>query len=254
MTGVQTCALPILEKVIDFVKPDYVVVGEATRLSIDRGGRGRAEIHLTSFGKSAHSSSPQAGRCAVTDMLGLVDAIAKRPRATHPVLGSSSMVLTDIISKPYPGHSVIPYRCHVTYDRRLLVGESDSSVMEELKAMCTIEGARYEASIAVLEEKTCTGHTFRGKKFFPAWILPEDHPFVTASIQGLKSVGIEAQLGAYRFCTNATYSAGHAGIPSIGFGIGREEDAHTVDESISIEELYAAEKGYQGIVYAVSCL
>jgi putative selenium metabolism hydrolase len=247
----EGCAL---EKVMDFVRPDYVVIGEATRLAIDRGGRGRAEIHLKSFGTSAHSSSPQAGHCAVTDMLELVHAIARHPRKTDPVLGPGSMVLTDIISEPYPGHSVIPYRCRTTYDRRLLVGESDASVAEELKALCAIEGARFEASIAVLEEKTCTGHTFVGKKFFPAWILSEDHPLVGAALRGLKSVGIEAALGAYRFCTNAAYSAGRAGIPTIGFGIGREEDAHTVDESIAIEDLYLAERGYQGIVYSVSSL
>ena len=39
-------------------------------------------------------------------------------------LGDAVMALTDIISEPYPGYSVIPSRCRVTYDRRLLAGET----------------------------------------------------------------------------------------------------------------------------------
>ena len=35
-----------LKTVMDVVHPDFVVIGEATELRLNRGGRGRAEIHL----------------------------------------------------------------------------------------------------------------------------------------------------------------------------------------------------------------
>jgi putative selenium metabolism hydrolase len=240
-----------IKSVVEMVHPDFVVIGESTRLNLNRGGRGRAEIQLTTFGRSAHSSSPEAGRCAVTDMMRVIQAISGRPVAEDPVLGPGSIVLTDIISEPHPGHSVIPYRCHVTYDRRLLTGESSSGLLSELNNLPGLEGIEFTVSLTPLEERTYTGALLKGEKFFPAWIFPETHPFVQSALQGLKSAGLFPQIGAYRFCTNAAYCAGVAGIPTVGFGIGREEDAHTVDESIAIADMAIAERGYQGIIQSV---
>ena len=243
----EGCAI---ESVVNHVHPDFVVIGESTRLQLNRGGRGRAEIHVTTLGRSAHSSSPEAGHCAVTDMLRVIQAIGGQAVKVDPALGPGSIVLTDIISEPHPGHSVIPYRCHVTYDRRLLPGESGAGLLEGLKSLPGLEGVDFGVSVAPLAERTYTGAQFLGEKFFPAWVFPEAHPFVQSALGGLKSAGLNPRVGAYRFCTNAAHCAGVAGIPTVGFGIGREEDAHTVDESVAIEDMATAARGYQGIMYS----
>ncbi|MBI5301080.1 MAG: YgeY family selenium metabolism-linked hydrolase [Chloroflexi bacterium] len=232
-----------LRTVTDEVKPDFVVIGEATELNLNRGGRGRAEIHLETIGKPAHSSSPQLGVNAVTLMLRAVDAIERMPVARDELLGDALMVLTDIISDPYPGNSVIPSRCRVTYDRRLLPGETIESVLGALPV---------NAKIAEGEHATYTGRTLRGAKFFPAWVLAEEHPFVQNALRGLRAAGLNPRIGAYRFCTNATYSAGIARVPTIGFGPAREGDAHVVDERIAIEDLIAAARGYRGMIETIN--
>jgi len=56
-------------------------------------------------------------------MIRLMQAVESAPMPTHPVIGASQITLTDIISEPYPGHSVVPNRCKVSYDRRLIPGE-----------------------------------------------------------------------------------------------------------------------------------
>lgn len=236
--------------VVEALRPEFVVIGEATELNLNRGGRGRAEIQLKTVGRSAHSSSPQAGHCAVTDMMRVIQAVNDRPAPVDAVLGAGSIVLTDIISAPHPGYSVIPYRCDVTYDRRLLPADNRESLLEALNSLPGLDDIQYTAALAPLEERTYTGKLLQGEKFFPAWVFPETHPFVQSALRGLKSVGLNPQIGAYRFCTNAAYSAGVAGIPTVGFGIGREEDAHIVDESIVVEDLSTAAKGYQGIIYS----
>jgi putative selenium metabolism hydrolase len=239
-----------LKSVVEALRPDFVVIGEATELNLNRGGRGRAEIQLKTFGRSAHSSSPQAGRCAVTDMIRVIQAIQDKPAPVDAVLGPGSIVLTDIISEPHPGHSVIPYRCDVTYDRRLLPADSKESLLNELKSLPGLADIEYSVALADMEERTYSGSLLKGEKFFPAWVFPETHPFVQSALRGLKSAGLNPQVGAYRFCTNAAYCAGVAGIPTVGFGIGREEDAHIVDESIAVADLLTAAKGYQGIIYS----
>jgi len=241
-----------LKDVMDAVSPDFVVIGEATDLKLNRGGRGRAEIHLETIGRPSHSSTPHLGRNAVHDMLRVVAAVERLPMQSDSFLGPAIMALTDIISDPYPAYSVIPSRCRVTYDRRLLPGEMVAGVLGDLRGLRDLEGLTIDlrATIAQGEHTTYTGAVLRGPKFLPAFLFPEDHPFVQTAARGLRSAGLDPQMGAYRFCTNAAYSAGMAGVPTIGFGPGREEDAHVVDERVAVADVVAAERGYRGIIEA----
>ena len=242
-----------LKAIMDSVHPDFVVIGEATELNLNRGGRGRAEIQMETVGRPAHSSNPEVGRNAVLDMLPIVAGVAAMPVRDDPLLGQAICVLTDIISDPYPGCSVIPSRCRATLDRRLLRGETAETVLAEFQQLAAAgnAGTELHVRIAAAEHRTYTGQLLSGPKFMPAWTFAEDHPFVAATLRGLRSAGMQPAVGAYRFCTDAAYSAGTAGIPTIGFGPGRERDAHVIDKSLSLDELMAARRGYQGIVAAV---
>ena len=240
-----------LRTVMDAVKPDFVVIGEATNLNLNRGGRGRAEVHLTTTGRPAHSSSPHLGRNAVLDMMKVIAAIETLALPSEPLMGPAIMALTDIISEPYPGYSVVPTRCRVTYDRRLLPGERPADVLSAITDHPAVQGLPLQAQIAAGEHVAYTGATLRADKFFPAWIFPENHPFVARSLVGLQAVGLQPSISAYRFCTNGAYSAGIAGVPTIGFGPAKESDAHVVDERLLLSDLFAAAKGYQGIIEAV---
>jgi putative selenium metabolism hydrolase len=238
-----------LRTVMDVVQPDFVVIGEPTDLNLAHGGRGRAEIHLNAIGKPAHSSSPHLGVNAVHRMIPAIQAMEKLPMQADAVLGPGVMALTDIISEPYPSYSVIPSRCHVVYDRRLLAGETSESVLAEINALP--EMGDIQVTIGVGEYTAYTGTILRGPKCFPAWKLDTNHDFVQAAFVGLKSAGLNPSFRAYQFCTNAAYSAGVAGVPTIGFGPSPESRAHIVDEYIGLADLKAAARGYQGIIRSV---
>ena len=242
---------PTLKTVMDAIHPDYVVIGEATDFNLNRGGRGRAELVIESIGRSAHSSSPQVGLCAIHEMIKIIRAVEEVEVEFDPLLGPGFMVLTDIISEPYPGHSVIANRCRVSYDWRLLVGETIDSVVNRINQLPELNGVEYSTKVLFAEHQTYSGATLRGWKFYPAWKLEENHPFVQGALNGLHSAGLLPEVGAYRFCTNAAYSAGTAGIPTVGFGLGKESDAHTVDECIHLADLDRAECGYKGIIESI---
>lgn len=237
-----------LSAVMAAVKPDLVVIGESTNLNLAHGGRGRAEIHLETIGRPSHSSSPQLGVNAVHLMLPAIQAIDALDLPTDPLLGPAIMALTDIISEPYPGHSVIPSRCRVTYDRRLLAGETAAGVLSQLRALPGLAGVN--VTVPTGEYAAYTGVKLTSEKFFPAWKLPADHAFVQSALAGLRASGLSPELGAYRFCTNAAYSAGVANVPTIGFGPSAEGQAHVVDEYIELTQLRAVARGYQGIIEA----
>ncbi|WP_286933619.1 MULTISPECIES: YgeY family selenium metabolism-linked hydrolase [Aminobacterium] len=237
--------------------PDCVVIGEASSLNLKRGQRGRAEVVLETYGKSAHSSNPDVGLNAVKTMVPLLAAIERefQPKE-QPVLGKGILELTDIISSPYPGASVVPERCRVTYDRRLLVGETDAEVLDQIQKIIDEEKKRNskldaKVALAVGSEMCYTGAPIEATRYAPGWLFPEDNWFVAAALRGLRQAGLNPELSHYAFCTNGSYYAGKAGIPTIGFGGSLESLAHVVDEYIEIDQLEKACLGYMGIIRSV---
>ena len=99
---------------------------------------------------------------------------------------------------------------------------------------------------------TCyTGLKFSAERFAPAWIFEEEHPFVQKVMEGLKAVGQKPEYSHYYFCTNGSYYAGKAGIPTVGYGGSLETLAHVTDEYIEIDQLVKACEGYMGIIRAL---
>lgn len=237
--------------------PDMVIIGEATSATLKIGQRGRAEVVVETLGVSCHSSNPEKGVNAVYHMTELIAALRQLPPKTHPLLGEGILVLTDIHSSPYPGSSVVPERCRATFDRRLLVGETEESVLAEIERVILsvkqhIPELRATVRIAEGENDCWTGHTLRAKRFFPAWAMEENCDLVQQALRGLREAGVDAPISHYAFCTNGSSFCGEAGIPTVGFGPSLENLAHTVDEYVEIEQLERAVRGYRGMLRALT--
>lgn len=234
--------------------PDFVVIGEPSGLTLKRGQRGRAEVLLETFGKNAHSSNPSVGINAVKKMMKAILAIESgfTPKV-HPVLGEGILEVTDIISSPYPGASVVPDKCSATFDRRLLENETKDDVLNQVRdflapLLAEDPKMKFGVSLARGEEKCYTGEPIEAERFAPGWIFPENDPFVQASLEGLRSVGQDPKISHYYFCTNGSYYAGKAGIPTVGFGGSLETLAHVDDEYMEVDQLVKACEGYYGII------
>jgi putative selenium metabolism hydrolase len=241
-------------KISEAVQPDYVIIGEASNLNLKIGQRGRAEIVLESFGKSCHSANPEKGINAVYKICRAVEAIGRIKPLHHDVLGDGILELTDIKSSPYPGASVVPDYCRVTYDRRLLVGEKKESVLRPLqevlsRLMKEDKTAKYKVSYAMGEEKCYTGSEIKGERFFPGWLYKEEEGFVQAVKKELNGRGFAPKITQYNFCTNGSHYAGEKHIPTIGLGPSRENIAHTLNEYIEISQLSGAVECY-GVIMA----
>jgi putative selenium metabolism hydrolase len=235
-------------------EPDMVIIGEASNLTLKRGQRGRAEVVLETKGKTAHSSNPSVGLNAVRKMMKVLLAVEGNfVPSVNAVLGEGILEVTDIISSPFPGASVVPDNCRVTFDRRLLVDETEDFVLGQIQqiideAASSDPDIRTELYLAVGEDMCYTGEPIRAVRFAPGWLFPDDHPFVQTALDGLREVGQNPELSHYYFCTNGSYYAGKAGIPTIGYGGSLETLAHVDDEYIEIDQLVKACEGYYGIV------
>ncbi|MDR3146603.1 MAG: YgeY family selenium metabolism-linked hydrolase [Treponema sp.] len=243
-------------KISELVRPDFVIIGEASDLNLKIGQRGRAEVVVETFGVPAHSANPEKGLNAVYKMCRVVEAIRTLTPPEHPVLGKGIMELTDIQSHPYPGASVVPEYCRVTYDRRLLVGETRERVLAPVQALLDRLAAEDPAlkarvSFARGREICYTGEIIEGERFFPGWLYDEGEPFVQRVLGELRAMSRSPQVTRYNFCTNGSHYAGEAGIPTIGLGPSREDLAHTIDEYIEVDQLTGAAECYYGVMKAL---
>ena len=238
------------------VRPDYVVIGEASQCDLKIGQRGRAEIVVETYGVPAHSANPEKGVNAVYAMGRVMEALRRLPPPEHPVLGKGILELTDIRSEPYPGASVVPAYCRATYDRRLLVGETPESVLAPIQAVLDSLAAadpsfRGRISFAKGEARCYTGNTIQGERFFPGWLRDRKEPFIVDILAGLEAAGLTPAVRQYSFCTNGSHYAGEAGIPTVGLGPSREDLAHTVDEYVELEQLERACESYYALLGAL---
>ncbi|MHB1627367.1 MAG: YgeY family selenium metabolism-linked hydrolase [Bacilli bacterium] len=246
---------PSLLHVAHNVHPDFVIICEATGLHLAVGQRGRAEISIEVFGIPTHSSRPELGVNAAERMADIIQALRQWSPPHHPVLGTGVLVLTDIVSRPYPGLSVVPDYCAATFDRRTLPGETMDSVLAPIKSIVenALSGSGAEGKVTVAEDQfeTYTGHAVKAPNFAPAWYMEPSHPFVQQALTGLRNGGLETEVSHYAFCTNGSGTAGTLGIPTLGFGPGDEALAHRIDEYVEVSQLVQAAKGYAGMIRQV---
>ncbi len=239
-----------------YVKPDYVVIGEASQLNVKIGQRGRAEIVVETYGVPAHSANPEKGVNAVYKMCHIIEEIQKLVPTHHDTLGDGILELTDIKSEPYPGASVVPSYCRATYDRRLLTGETKEGVLAPLqqllqRMMKEDPQLKAKVSYAVGEEKCYTGNNISGERFFPGWLYSKDDTFVQDVYSELCTMGFSPEITQYNFCTNGSHYAGEAGIRTLGIGPSRENLAHTINEYIELEQLEKVAECYGGAMRAL---
>lgn len=239
------------QSVIQAVKPDFVVIGEATGLNLNIGQRGRAEIVVETMGRSAHSSNPEKGDNAVYKMVRAIDILKNLPPPHDELLGTGIFEVTDIISEPYPGLSVIPSYSKATFDKRLVRGESKDTVLSMIRDALYAGGLTthdVRVSLAKMTATTYTGAVLENvEKLAPAWWFSPESEIVIKAKEALEVKGIPAKISTYSFCTNGSGSAGVLGIPTIGFGPGEEEMAHTTDERIQVKDLCIAARGYMAL-------
>ena len=229
------------------IRPDFVVIGEPTKMQVYRGHKGRLEMRVVAKGRSAHAASNHLGDNAIYSLLPIIAGIRdlEPELGDHPFLGHGKITVSDMTVKT-PSINAVPDEAVIYIDRRMTFGETKEAVLaqvealipKELKSKVTVEELFYD-------EPSYTGFVFPVDKYFPAWALEEDHPLVGAGQEARQLIGLpEAQPGKWNFSTNGIYWAGKANIPSIGFGPGDEETAHTVLDSVSLDDVVKAAEFY----------
>ena len=228
------------------ISPNFVVICEPSSLKLALGHRGRAMLTITTQGVSSHGSSPELGVNAIyktKTIIGRIEALQSSLAADNK---SGSVTLSRIESTAVSLNAV-PDQCKLYLDRRLEVGETQTSVAKEMDAL--IEGTEAIWEIYEITDKTWTGKSVNCSAFFLPWELKEGHLLTRSSIKAFnEAIGGEPALFKWNFSTNGFASASKMKIPTIGMGPGNPELAHCRDECCEISQIVQAFKFYTSIV------
>lgn len=212
---------------------DFVIVGEPTCLQICIGHKGAVGVEMYVQGTAAHSSQGETGRNAIYRAAHVLAHLNKLGTILHgqcdPLYGHASLEAT-IISGGI-ACNVIPDSCYVRLDRRHLPTEDPDDAYSEL--VRSAWHAKTEIPDLSME--------FKIVRKVPAAHLDDTSPWVQALVPSLSSVlGRKPLVRGFSACCDLGYICRDAGIPGIVFGPGCLRQAHTIDESVSIQEVQQA--------------
>lgn len=213
----------------ELLKPDMALipdVGENMTI-VDIAEKGRVSYLLEVEGKDGHASIPH--RLNANMLMGEVMHGLNRfqfGKPAHPLLGEPTMSVGII--RGGEAANTIPKKCHAWVDVRYIPGQDSESIRKEIVAVAEQALKEWGAggSVKVEVESDAPPHAMDGS-----------HPLVGALLKATEGVlpkqpaviGIGGGTFAKRFNL--------AGIPSVGFGPGDDDQFHVAGEHVSIDEL-----------------
>lgn len=231
------------------IKPEFVVITEPTACRIYRGHRGRMEIKVSTTGISCHGSAPERGDNAIFKMAPILLEVQELNNhlKDDPFLGKGTITVSEVFFSS-PSRCAVADGCSISIDRRLTNGETYLSAIEEIKKLPSVIKAKATVEMYTYERPAYTGLVYPTKAFFPTWVLDEKHVVCESLVDTYQNLFAKKPIvDKWTFSTNAVSIMGRFNIPCIGFGPGREEEAHAPNEKTYKKDLIEACAMYAAI-------
>ncbi len=200
------------------------ITGEPTQCQIVHAHKGFFRCRLGVRGVAAHSAFPEKGDNAILRMGRVLTQVAAyleelKGRPGHPSLGCPTLSVGTI--RGGEAINVVPDRCSIELDRRMLPGETEEVVRREIEALVGGE----------------TGGGIDETVVRPGLNTDPQSPFAAGLAAAVKRHNQDrCEFQAAPYMTNATAYAA-AGVPALVFGPGDIAQAHTDSEFVELAEL-----------------
>ena len=229
------------------LQPDCVLICEPSNNQIMLGHKGKAQIAITTHGVSAHGAAPEKGRNAIYEMAEIIQRVEKLNEELPVRNGRKGTLVMSQISSASASLNAVPTECQVYLDRRMIPGETEETVRQEMDQLITGKHASW--AVGVLHKTSWTGQEVRYEPFHPPWEIAREHPLTQACVAAYRDTfdAEPAAFGFWDFSTNAVTPVS-LGIPTIGFGPGDYRLAHMRDESCETSQIVAACRFYINVI------
>ena len=216
----------IAEVAKDGITADFAIIGEPTELNALHAHKGVLRFNISTAGLACHSSTPELGRNAIYDISRislLLEGYHKTLKnKTHPILGSPSLSVGLI--KGGTTVNTVPPSASIEIDRRLIPGENPDEIIQEIKDLVsTIPGSQLSIP------HVCS------KGFY----IEQDSPVAHKLQEACNCHNHQLLFTNAAFGTHAPFYS-ESSIPSLVFGPGSINKAHSKDEFVPLCELEKA--------------
>ena len=222
---------------------ELVVLGEPSDNQIALGHRGIVQMWLTFHGRSVHASVPQAGQnpnWALADFLKKLE-MEKSALKAHPILGETTVAPT-IIEVDTKSTNVTPAWTRVLLDFRT-GGETINSLLAFVHQIA--EGWPHTISNAWCPPDTAFAPS--DETIFGYYTPPENSKARRVREIIGRAVDHEVPFTSYQFATDGRHFVPYD-LTIIGYGASEEDQAHVVDESISIAKMAESLRGHVALL------
>lgn len=221
------------------LKPEFVISTEPTDGGIYRGQRGRMEIKVTTSGISCHGSAPERGDNAIFKMAPILGELEElhTKLISDDFLGKGTLTVSEVFFSS-PSRCAVADSCTVSIDRRLTVGEDKEYALGQIRDLPSVKKANAKVEMYTYERAAYTGLVYPTDCYFPSWVVEENHVACQSVADAYENLFKKApRIDKWTFSTNGVSITGFYGIPTIGFGPGKEAQAHAPNEKTWKEDL-----------------
>jgi acetylornithine deacetylase/succinyl-diaminopimelate desuccinylase family protein len=229
------------------IRTRWAVVGEPTRLDLVIAHKGVDRYKVILEGRAAHESTPDLGVSAIIQACSIICGLRATlwpaaARQTHPLLGHATYNIGTIHGGT--SRNMVPDRCVFQIAKRWVPGDSPAAIWAEIEAAVRAAEPTARASVEHEPEFDRIPH--------PPLDIPEDHPLVqTLAAVVERIVGRRPQLTCWGAFTDGALLQ-MAGVPTVVWGPGDIQQAHTDGEHIELDELTLAAQVYAAFA-VVAC-
>jgi len=212
--------------------PDAVIVAEPTLLDVVVAHKGALRWRCHAHGRAGHSSQPQLGDNAIYRMARVLEALEHYARDVVPALGRHPLAGHPTLSVGLISGGVsvntVPDRCTIEIDRRVLPAENPQAALEHVEAFV----AEAVAGDPLVEQE-------------PPYLISSglsdelSRDFAARLSSTIRRYGGSGRCVGVPYGTDAPAFSSR-GIPTVVFGPGSIEQAHTADEWVAIDQLHTA--------------
>ena len=209
---------------------DAALVGEPTDLCPVIAHKGALWLKISTLGKSAHSARPHLGVNAIEKMMKLIHQINSIPlEREHPLLGKPTLNVGTI--RGGTKINIVPDRCEIEVDRRMLPIEKKEEVLREVKEI--LDSLRLQDPLFQYQMEEIDFAE-------PSEVNPEEE-IVRMGVAAIQEVtGEKLPLRAFSGFTDSRYYINQCRIPTLVFGPGGTDQIHTTNESVEVDALVHA--------------
>ncbi len=221
-------------------KADAAIVGEPTENRIAIGHKGLEWLAVEFIGRAAHGSTPEAGINAISaaaEFVRLVEEVLM-PRfegRRDPVLGLPVINMGTISGGDQP--STVAARCEIKLDRRWVTTETIEQVFADVEELLA-EVRKVRPGLTTRISRVPGG---MATMIHGPLTVDRQHALVKASQKAFADLGLPAaQLTVFPAWTDGALLAREANIPTIIWGPGELNTAHSPGENVRLADVHLA--------------